>query len=240
MAGGLVRPAWCSHFVLKNLACMAILQPWHNAIYKHQKINMANKDGLLAILRVPKEQRVRCQAPGCQHSVYQRIHVVRLAGSITIYGSTCFKIHFEGHSIGSSPPSYSTVTGKQLSDEERAMLDSNTELLLQQLANEHADNVATEMQLRKQRERADQRWAPVRQAAQDAAATPLRPGFYDQNKSQLEWPELTTTDPVMRELFRSKREGKTRDEMLAAKGLRVGDPDFYPYSLLLAEVGFPF
>jgi hypothetical protein len=32
---------------------------------------------LLAVVEVPHDDRVRCQAAGCNHSVFRRIHVVR-------------------------------------------------------------------------------------------------------------------------------------------------------------------
>ena len=99
-------------------------------------------DELLAILRVPKEQRVRCQAPGCRQPVYQSIHVVRLNGAVTIFGSECFKTHFLGHALSGVTPVYSTVTNKLLTDAERAMLDNNTAMLLEHLQGLHAENLS--------------------------------------------------------------------------------------------------
>ncbi len=46
---------------------------------------------LLAIVRVAHDKRVRCQAEGCNHSVFQRIHVVREDSGVHVYGSECFK-----------------------------------------------------------------------------------------------------------------------------------------------------
>lgn len=194
-------------------------------------------DRLLVVLRVSKDKRVRCQSPNCKKTVYQQIHVVRIKGAITIYGSECFKRDFEGQAIYSALPVYSTVTGKKLSDDERALLDSNTELLLQRLAQEHDANIATETQLRKERECAAQKWTqPMRSAhsIEDAKTkhSPLRADFMVQDESQL------PSDPRVVALIQAKREGKTRDQILVENGIGIGHPDFYDYSLLLAKAGF--
>lgn len=178
------------------------------------------KDALLAILRVPKVNRVRCQAPGCKRPVYQSIHVVRLNGAVTVYGSECFKIHFEGHPMGSAAPTYPSVSNKLLSDEERAMLDSNTEQLLAQLQQEHAENLA--------RVEA-QRIPRVRHAPRYDSQ------FDDDAPSAAE-----TKDPVLRELILAREQGLSRSHMLAARGLKPGDAGFYDFSLLLAKAGFEF
>ncbi|MHB1248913.1 MAG: hypothetical protein ACYCZL_05885, partial [Polaromonas sp.] len=50
---------------------------------------------LLAIVEVPRDVRVRCQAAGCHHPVFRRIHVVREGAAVHVYGSECFKRLFE-------------------------------------------------------------------------------------------------------------------------------------------------
>lgn len=42
---------------------------------------------LLAVVEVPQADRVVCQAPGCKHPVYKRIHVVQKDGQLTVLGS---------------------------------------------------------------------------------------------------------------------------------------------------------
>lgn len=42
---------------------------------------------LLAIVAVEKTDRVRCGQPGCGHSVYRRIHVVREGCKLLVLGS---------------------------------------------------------------------------------------------------------------------------------------------------------
>ncbi len=83
---------------------------------------------LLGVFEAPKDKRVRCQAPGCHHTVYKRIHVVQEGHCLKVYGSQCFKKIFEGHPILRSQPSYTGSTpGRTLTDEERRMLIENTE-----------------------------------------------------------------------------------------------------------------
>ena len=177
-------------------------------------------DALLAILRVPKDQRVRCQAPGCRQAVYQSIHVVRLNGAVTIYGSECFKTHFLGHVLGGVAPVYSTVTNKLLTDAERAMLDNNTALLLEHLHGLHAENLSLVAAQR-----------PVRSRL---AQSPTH------SRIVASLPETETTDPVLLALIRAREQGMSRSQMLADRGLKLGDSGFYDFSLLLAKAGFRF
>jgi hypothetical protein len=89
---------------------------------------------LLAVVEVPQVDRVVCQAPGCKHPVYKRIHVVQKDGQLTVLGSECFKRLFgEGHSA----PSYGTGEGRLLTTEERQLLVENTARLIAQFETEH-------------------------------------------------------------------------------------------------------
>jgi hypothetical protein len=84
---------------------------------------------LLAIVEVPKNDRVVCQAQGCGHSVYKRIHVVQSDGVITVLGSECFKKLF-GESL--TVPNYGGAEGRLLTQEERLLLIENTARLIEQ------------------------------------------------------------------------------------------------------------
>ena len=89
---------------------------------------------LLAVVEVPQVDRVVCQAPGCKHPVYKRVHVVQKDGQLTVLGSECFKRLFgEGHST----PSYGTGEGRLLTPEERQLLVENTVRLIAQFEAEH-------------------------------------------------------------------------------------------------------
>jgi len=92
---------------------------------------------LLAVVEVPREDRVRCQASGCNHVVFRRIHVVREKEVISIYGSECFKKLFAGAPDSFSVPYYTTADGRHLTDEERQLLLENTARLIQQFEAEH-------------------------------------------------------------------------------------------------------
>ena len=88
---------------------------------------------LLAIVEVDKKKRVRCQHKGCKHTVYKRIHIVRLAGGvISCVGQTCYKaIESQYPSLKKKRPAFGDRSSQPLSDEELAMLETNTEALLE-------------------------------------------------------------------------------------------------------------
>jgi len=91
---------------------------------------------LLAVVGVEKADRVVCQAQGCGHGVYRRIHVVRHDdGVLGVYGSDCFDRLF-GHLVESSPR-YGSGEGRELTADERQMLAENTERLIAQFESEH-------------------------------------------------------------------------------------------------------
>jgi hypothetical protein len=114
---------------------------------------------LLAIVEVPRDERVRCQAAGCNHPVFRRIHVVREGAAVSVYGSECFKRLFVGLPVGSSSPRYGTSEGRSLTDEERQLLIENTERLIQQFEAEYQAEVAREAALAAKRD-AERRQAP--------------------------------------------------------------------------------
>lgn len=107
---------------------------------------------LLAIVAVDPEHRVRCGQPGCGHSVYARIHVVRADGELLVLGSTCFEKRYgSGSALGA--PNYGGGNERQLTPEERGLLEENTALLLakfeQELAEERLKAAAHLEKLRK-------------------------------------------------------------------------------------------
>jgi hypothetical protein len=85
---------------------------------------------LLAIVEVDRVDRVACQAAGCGHSVYRRIHVVRHDGTLGVYGSDCFARLFSG--LVNHEPRYGGGAGRDLTAEERRMLVENTARLIAQ------------------------------------------------------------------------------------------------------------
>jgi len=97
---------------------------------------------LLAVVEVPRDDRVRCQSVGCNHSVFRRIHVVRENSTVRVYGSECFKKLFVGLPVASSTPQYTSSEGRRLTDEERQLLVENTERLIQQFESQYQADLA--------------------------------------------------------------------------------------------------
>lgn len=91
---------------------------------------------LLAVVEVEQEQRIRCQAPGCNHGVYRAIHVIQADEGLKLYGSQCCAKLF-GWTSKQRAAAY-TKTDRRLIAEERAQLESNTASLLEKLKAEHA------------------------------------------------------------------------------------------------------
>ena len=97
---------------------------------------------LLAVVEVPRDDRVRCQAAGCNHPVFRRIHVVHADAVVRVYGSECFKKLFSGLPIASSTPRYTSSEGRHLSEEERQLLIENTERLIEQFESAYQEELA--------------------------------------------------------------------------------------------------
>lgn len=103
------------------------------------------------MVEVPHEDRVRCGAPGCGHSVYKHVHILRIAGVLHVYGSTCFAREFGNQPLRSAKPHLTGSISRVLSPEERALLVANTELLIAQF---EAEQLAVIEQQRKDAEAA--------------------------------------------------------------------------------------
>lgn len=94
---------------------------------------------LLAVVEVDKADRVICQASGCGHSVYKRIHVVRDGGQTKVIGSECFKRLYGGMERVNQSPTFGSSEGRRLTEDERQALLENTERLVAQLEAEHIE-----------------------------------------------------------------------------------------------------
>jgi len=92
---------------------------------------------LWAVVSVPPQQRVACQNPGCGHGVYAAIHVVSDEGRLLVLGSTCFARRYGGDSA-LGQPRFGGGNGRPLTEEERAMLATNTGELLARFEAEEA------------------------------------------------------------------------------------------------------
>lgn len=94
---------------------------------------------LVAVVEVDTEDRILCQADGCGHSVYKRIHVVHDRGTIKVIGSECFKRVYAGLDSQAKTPQYGSSDGRILSKDERLTLLENTERLIAKLEAEHLE-----------------------------------------------------------------------------------------------------
>jgi len=122
---------------------------------------MMNKQ-LLAVVEVEKVDRVVCQAEGCGHGVYRRIHIVRHEdGGLGVYGSDCFARLFG--QLTEKAPQYGSAEGRALTAQERQMLAENTARLIAQF---EAEQQALLAQARLRREQQDK----VEQVAQARVA----------------------------------------------------------------------
>ena len=124
---------------------------------------------LLAVVEVDKGDRVTCQAKGCGHSVYKRIHVVREGVALHVYGSDCFDKLFGGiTSMGT--PRYGTGDGRRLTEDERRMLIDNTARLIERFEAEHFEALESAARARSEREAYEREaLALVREAERRAA-----------------------------------------------------------------------
>jgi hypothetical protein len=106
----------------------------------------------MAVVEVDKAERVYCAQPGCHHTVYKAIHVVKDAGQLLVLGSTCFKKRYGGlNALGGAQ--YGGGNGKPLTPEERVLLEKNTQALLDRFAAEKAKlHEEAELKLQRLRE----------------------------------------------------------------------------------------
>lgn len=92
---------------------------------------------LLAIVEVEEAERVYCAQPGCKHTVFKAVHVVRDGDHLLVLGSTCFKKRY-GSATALGKAQHWGGNGKLLTSEERALLAENTEALLARFVAEEA------------------------------------------------------------------------------------------------------
>ena len=105
---------------------------------------------LLTVVEVSKEDRVLCQAEGCGHSVYKRIHVIQDGDSgLKVLGSECFK---RLYAHVDDTPRYGSSEGRKLTDTERQLLLQNTQRFIEQLEAERLAQYEQELQQRAQQQ----------------------------------------------------------------------------------------
>jgi hypothetical protein len=104
---------------------------------------------LMAVVEVDKSERVYCAQPGCHHTVYKAIHVVKEGEKLVVLGSTCFQKRYGSlNALGKAQ--HWGGNGKLLTSEERALLAENTQALLARFEAEEA-RLRQEAELKHQR-----------------------------------------------------------------------------------------
>ena len=94
---------------------------------------------LVTIIEVDRADRIQCQADGCGHSVFKRIHVVLARGEFKILGSQCYQQLFGTATLSAAEPQYGPLSGRRLTASERSMLIENTARFIEALENERLD-----------------------------------------------------------------------------------------------------
>lgn len=102
---------------------------------------------LVAVVEVDKADRIVCQAPGCGHGVFRRIHVVLVNGQFTLLGSDCFR-RLYGAGKKTYTPFYHWGEGRRLTDDERQQLVQNTSDFIEQLEAERLEHEQKAIKLR--------------------------------------------------------------------------------------------
>lgn len=97
---------------------------------------MTKIPSLVAVVEVDQDSRVLCQAAGCGHSVYKRIHVVHDDGKFVVLGSECFKRLYGQTIPNAHAPQYGSSDGRKLTQEERNQLAENTAKFIAYLESE--------------------------------------------------------------------------------------------------------
>jgi hypothetical protein len=145
---------------------------------------------LLYVVSLDPSERVYCQHPGCNRTVYAKVHITRLDDKISFVGSTCFKKLF-GHLALS--PTIGGSASKLLSSEERQRLVENTEAFLSAVREANAHRVG----LKKAEEEAREQAARNRWQQYTSPGTPTAPTYGTLNKR----PRIPSSRAKLRSIY---------------------------------------
>ena len=110
----------------------------HNILTDQRPVDGHGEAYLLAIVEVDKADRIQCQAEGCGHSVYKRIHVVLAGLKFKVLGSQCYG-RLYGYASSDGLPQFGSGTGRLLTAEERQVLVENTAAFIERLEAERIE-----------------------------------------------------------------------------------------------------
>lgn len=94
---------------------------------------------LMMVVEVDHEDHVLCQAEGCCHSVYKRIHVVLVGLKFEVLGSQCYQRLYGHLDKESMAPQYGSGDARRLTAEERSDLIENTATFIANLEAERQE-----------------------------------------------------------------------------------------------------
>lgn len=94
---------------------------------------------LLAVVEVDPDARILCQAEGCGHSVFKRIHVVLEGTEFKVFGSQCYQRLFGHLGKAAMTPQYGSSEGRRLTADEQLTLAENTARFIELLENERLE-----------------------------------------------------------------------------------------------------
>lgn len=118
---------------------------------------------LLAIVEVPEADRVQCQAAGCGHGVFRRIHVVQHDARLLVLGGDCYSKLYGGGPERAQVALWGAGC-RRLTPQEREMLVSNTAALIRRLKEEALQLEAQRQQAEREKLAQEQRRLAEQQA----------------------------------------------------------------------------
>jgi len=138
-------------------------------------MNPSSAPQLLALVEVPRAERVLCGQPGCGHTVWKAIHVVKDGAELLVLGSACFQKRYGLAQALGAPHYGGGGESRKLTSEERQLLAENTAELLARFEEEErlrAEALAAAQA--KERAVAAERLAALRLRAEALAAAPAK------------------------------------------------------------------
>lgn len=145
---------------------------------------------LLAVVEVDRADRIQCQAEGCGHSVYKRIHVVLTGMAFKVLGSQCYERLYGQATLIGQAPQYGTAAGKRLTPEERLVLVENTSAFIEGLEVERAELERRAAVLAAQQQENEFAKAAIRVAPAGQRSERLQPIASDARSSMYEGGEM--------------------------------------------------
>lgn len=81
---------------------------------------------LIAVVQLERADRVFCQAIGCGHTIFRRVHIVLSGTTFKLVGSDCFRRLYGHLPEEQRMPHYGNASGIEMSEEERQLVANNT------------------------------------------------------------------------------------------------------------------